>query len=258
MSKTIFLLKNKLINYNWQRAVSFQNIILTTVLGLTNIYYAKIFHLLKIIIGLPYRFIYYYNRREEYYMLEICYLLTLYIGVYLAMDLYFIDFIDIPSFGKKQMINNLYNNSFIFASTILTMSSFINLDRFNTNELIYNLTNSIHLDNGFLFLMIQYNNHINNIDTDFSYNNQFQCVVLYIFWSYIYNHIIYENIYSIEPKKCCVLDVTYGNLKVYNTYHSLLSMISIFLSSTLFQNFYYQLFIFGISYIGVSIFTGFN
>jgi hypothetical protein len=248
-----YLIKNIPFNYNIQKTISFQNFFLTIGLGLTNIYYAKLFHLIKICLALPYKFLYYKSKKQQYYMLEVCYYNTLLIGSYLAFDLYLAEYFYI----NHNIINTLYKITFTFASTIAPLSSFLNKDRFNVTKLHYNTSNLIHLDNGFLYLMIQYNNIINGKILSFTVEDQYYSFITYISWLMLYNIIMYHNLTSKNIKQNNVSIFCYGNLTIYNIFHILFNMINIILIPYIFNNFNYQKNIFIIAYLAVSLFTGF-
>jgi len=251
MSTTI-LLRN--YNYNLERVLCFQNLFLTLGLGLTNLYYAKLYHFMKICIGLPYIYYNYKLKDKHYFLLELCYLLTVYIGVYLGLDIY--NELTPSNAFSDSIINYFYNTSFIFASGILTLSTFFNKDKFTVNNLVQNTTNLIHIDNGYLFLMIQYNNLANNINTKLSYFNYIQCILIYFSWLFLYNKIMYNNLISNNPHNNIVQVFCKGNLSVYSFYHSILSTVALTLGYYLFYNFNIQLYLFSISYLGMLFFTG--
>ena len=240
--------------YNLTKVICLQNIFLTLGLGLTNIYYAKLYHFMKICIGLPFIYYNYKILKKHYFLFELCYSITLYIGVYLGLDIY--KQIIPSNVITDSVINSFYNTSFIFASSILTLSTFLNKDRFTITDLVRNSTNLIHIDNGFIFLMIQYNNLINNVNTNFSYINYIYCILIYSCWLILYNKIMYNNLVSKDPQNNIVDLFCKGNLRTYIFYHSILSTIGISLGYYLFYNFKIQLYLFCISYLGMVFFTG--
>jgi len=269
----IYIVKNTGAKINIEKILCIQNYILTVILFLTNIYYAKVYHLCKISFALPYKYYYYKSKNEEYYMLEFCYYLTFIIWIYLFLDINYINFKIIGEYIKiyfnldddynivyyldyYNIINYMYKCCFLYSTTILTLASFVNNDRFNINKLIYNLTNAIHIDNGFLFLVIQYYNNNNNINYYPNFNDFLNCIILYIYWVINYIIIMSVNLSLNNPKVNTISNGFNSNLLQYIYYHILCCFISLLISWFMFYSFSLQLIVFLISYINVSICSG--
>lgn len=264
-----------MLTLNISKILAYQNLIITLALGFHSIHYLKLFQCLKILIGIPYKYIHFKSRNYQYFMIEICYILNIYIGTYLLLYTFNYYYgvkypfnipVSLPLFTRiniplslATVLNNMYNNCFIYSAAMLPLASFLNQDRFNNNDILNSVNTLIHLENGYLFLLIHNHNLKNNINTNTNHNlyyNLLQCIAMYFIWLYTYNIIMNKNLKNNNPKISTVQLFCNNNIQKYNMYHILLSIPTIILGYYCFDNIKLQSIIFGISYLGVSLFTG--
>jgi hypothetical protein len=245
----LYLDKQSIIKF-----IGIQNILLTIVLNLTNIEYAKWFHLIKLSLVILYRNIYYINKGKPYYLIELCYILMFVNWFYLFCDRILLD--------KNEIYfrNLLYNNSFIYSSVILSLASFLTRDIITFNKLIANTRLTMHFDNAFLFFMLQKYNLDNNIDTQMNNYNIIGAITFYYIWLTIYSKLTYKNLYLSEnpdyENQCTKF--TNGNVFIYSVYHSILSITCLIVGYYSYFNVWLHQLITEISYIGITYFTAIN
>jgi hypothetical protein len=251
------IIKNYLDNiFNTKTITKFigiQNILLTIIFNLTNIEYAKWFHLIKLTAIIPYRNYHYLQKGKPYYLIELCYILMYVNWFYLLCDRILLDT------NETYYRNILYNNSYLYSSVILTLASFATKDILTWRKMIAITKSSIHLENGFLFLMLQKNNLDNFIDTEMGFNNLIIALIFYFTWLYTYNKLQYHNLNNENINtQTMVIKVFGGNLTLYNISHCSLCMLALWLGYYSFFNTWVQQFVFGIGYLGMSVFTAIN
>jgi len=99
-----------------------------------NPYYAKLFHLAKLCIFLPYRLYSFKQKNQHYYMTEFCYYVNLLIIIYLTCDL----FTEIPS-------DYLFLAVYGLAAGPLALAVFVNNDRLYFHSPSHLISVMIHL-----------------------------------------------------------------------------------------------------------------
>jgi len=233
--------------------IGIQNILFTIIFNLTDIHMAKWYHFIKLSLVIPYRNIHYLKKGKPLYLIELCYILMYVNWFYLFNDLILLND------SEKYYRNILYNNSFIYSTTILTLASFATKDTITWRKMIANTKTAIHADNGFLFLMLQKHNIENNVDTDFNIWNIMLAATFYFVWLICYNKIMYKNLISENTDyNNMVTKVFDSNLTLYNITHIPLVLMGLIFAYYAYYNYFIQQFLFGITYIGITYYTSIN
>jgi hypothetical protein len=244
------IFNNKIIT----KFIGIQNILLTIIFNLTNIEYAKWFHLIKLSLVIPYRNLHYLNKGKPYYLIELCYILLLVNWFYLFCDRVLLN-------SQETFYRNiLYNNSFLYSSGILTIASLATKDIITFRKLIANTRHSLHIENGFLFFVLQKYNIENNIDTHMSINNLIGAIAFYCIWLFTYNKLIYNNLYLSNTPDYENMCTKYfnGNLIQHSIVHIILNIGGLFVGYYAFFNNWLQQLLFSIGYLGMTYFTAVN
>ena len=212
--------------------IGIQNILLTIVLNLTNIEYAKWFHLIKLSLIIPYRNYHYLQKGKPYYLIELCYILMYVNWFYLFCDRILLN--DNETYYR----NILYNNSYLYSSVILTFATFATKDIFTWRKMIANTRTTMHIENGFLFLMMQQYNLDNFIDTEMGFINLLIAIIFYITWLYLYSKIHMDNLYLKDEPDMNNMVVKFfnGNITKYIISHCLFVISGLYLAYYSFFN----------------------
>jgi hypothetical protein len=234
--------------------IGVQNILFTIFCFLSDVETAKYWHFIKLSLVIPYRNIHYFRKGKPLYLIELCYILAYVNWFYLLCDLFVLD--------KEETYYRylLYNNSYIYSSVILSLASFATKDIITFRKMIANTRPTIHLENGALFIILQKHYLDNNINTDMSYYNYILAMGFYSTWLYLYNKIMYYNLYIKEniDENNMITKLYKSNIYMYNIQHFTLCFFAIILG---FYSAYYtwiQQLVFGISYLGMSYYTAIN
>jgi hypothetical protein len=244
----------------WKRVVymlgiymSFLNIFL---LGY-DLHYAKIFHIVKFFVLIPFRLIEFKKQKKHYYMFEFCYVANMIVALYLIGDL--------MGFNMDSLFILMY--SLAFGPSIWAI--FVNKDRMYFHSPQHLISVFIHMDPSLLAWMIRWNN--NSIDMEYlyppelSYDNIFTtykmflayampvyCLwaVCYYVWMFIIRrHRIYDSNYKtafrdltrntkhIGKKFIHITKLPIINEILYMLFHCLSSFVSVCVASVLFNSY---------------------
>jgi hypothetical protein len=245
------------INLDKETIIKFigvQNVLLTIFFFLSDVETAKWWHFIKLSIVIPYRNIHYLIKGKPLYLIELCYVLAYVNWFYLLCDLFILD--EEETYYRYL----LYNNSYLYSSVILPIASFATKDIITFRKTIANTRPTIHFENGALFMILQKYYLDNNINTDMSYYNYILALFFYCAWLYLYNKIMYYNLYIKEnPDEHNMITKVYkSNIYMYNIQHFPLCILGITLA---FSSYYYtwiQQVVLGISYLGMTYYTAIN
>lgn len=233
-----------------------------------NIHYAKIFHLIKFCILIPYRLVQFRKVKKHYYMFEFCYLANALMAIYLAADLYCQD---MCTNSFVQMIlyrDHLFHLVYSLAFGPLIWAIFMNGDRMYFHSPQHLISVFIHLDPSLLAWMIRWENDTVPFNEYYAPNSSISNIIktykyfltlalpVYVLWAVSYYVWIFvmkrsrlgNNEYKMSYKDATskghmaynlinMTNVPMINEILYMIFHALAAVISIFIASALYNNY---------------------
>ena len=126
-----------------------------------DLYYAKILHLIKFCVLIPYRLIQFRKVKKHYYMFEFCYLANALMALYIILDLYCGDYCSNNIASMLLRGDHLFHLVYSLAFGPLIWAIFVNKDRIYFHSPQHLISVFIHLDPSLLSWMIRWED--NNI-----------------------------------------------------------------------------------------------
>ena len=248
-----------------------------------DIHYAKIFHLIKFCIFIPYRLVQFRKVKKHYYMFEFCYLANSLLALYLAADLYCEDMCE-NSFVKFILHrDHLFHLIYGLAFGPLIWAIFMNGDRMYFHSPQHLISVFIHLDPSLLAWMIRWENDTVPFDEYYAPNWSYSAIMttykyfmalalpVYVMWAISYYTWIFvmkrsrldDDTYKMSFKDATkkghmaynlinATNIPMINELLYMVFHALAAVVSIYVASVLYNSYVLNTIMVGVLFTAAS------